>query len=177
MADTPFFPSWRSWFHRRPGPGLPATFAGLRRCTLDKLEVRLGPLLPGLDALDPAKASARERPYSVRRTWWCFLWQMLQSNVSCRTVVRQLQAMFVLEGRPTVDESTGAYCQARERLPEPLFATALKRSAQVADQRVAPPAALPCSTGLATTTAKPVMAATSAARKKLKRHSGLTPSG
>lgn len=142
MADTPFFPSWRSWFHRRPGPGLPATFAGLRRCTLDKFEDRLGPLLAGLDALDPAQASARERPYSVRRTWWCFLWQMLQLNVSCRKVVRQLQAMFVLEGRPTVDEGTSAYCQARERLPEPLFAAALKLSAQVADQRVAPDAAL-----------------------------------
>ena len=82
MADTPFFPSWRAWFHRRPGPGLPATVAGLRRCTLDKLEERLGPLLAGLDALDPAQASARERPYAVRRTWWCFLWQMLQLNVS-----------------------------------------------------------------------------------------------
>lgn len=108
MADTPFFPSWRGWFHRRPGRGLPATFAGLRRCTLDKLEERLGPLLAGLDALDPAQASARERPYSVRRTWWCFQWQMLQLNVSCRSVVRQLQAMFVLEGGPTLDEGTGA---------------------------------------------------------------------
>ena len=142
MADPPFFPSWRGWFHRRPGPGLPATVAGLRRCTLDKLEERLGPLLAGLDALDPAQASARERPYAVRRTWWCFLWQMLQLNVSCRSVVRQLQAMFVLEGRPTVDDGTSAYCQARARLPEPLFAAALKLSAQVADQRVAPDAAL-----------------------------------
>lgn len=142
MTDPPCFPSWRGWFHRRPGRGIPATFAGLRRCTLDKLEERLGPLLAGLDALDPAKASARERPYSVRRTWWCFLWQMLGSNVSCRTVVRQLQAMFVLEGRPTVDESTGAYCQARERLPEPLFAAALKLTAQAADRRVAAAAAL-----------------------------------
>ncbi len=142
MADTPFFPSWRGWFHRRPGPGLPATLANVRRCTLDKIEDRFGPLLPGLDALDPAQASARERPFSVRRTWWCFLWQMLQINVSCRTVVRQIQAMFVLEGGPTVDENSSAYCQARERLPEPLFAAALKLTAQVADQRVAPDAAL-----------------------------------
>lgn len=142
MADTPCFHSWRGWFHRRSSRGLPATFAGLRRCTLDQLEERLGPILAGLDALDPAKASARERPYSIRRTWWCFLWQMLGLNVSCRTVVRQLQAMFVLEGRPAVDERTGAYCQARERLPEPLFAAALKLSAQVADQRVAADTAL-----------------------------------
>jgi len=142
MPDTPCFLPWRGWLHRRPDRGLPATFAGLRRCTLDKLEDRLGPLLAGLDALDPAQASARERPYSVRRTWWCFLWQMLQLNVSCRTVVRQLQAMFTLEGRPAIDAGTSAYCQARERLPECLFAAALKLSAQVADQRGAPDAAL-----------------------------------
>jgi hypothetical protein len=138
MPDTPFFPAWRGRFHRRPRRNLPATLASLRRCTLDKLEERLGPLLAGLDALAPARASPRERPYSVRRTWWCFLWQMLQLNVSCRQVVRQLQAMLALEGRPTVDEGTSAYCQARARLPEPLLAAALKLSAQAADHRVVP---------------------------------------
>ena len=139
MPDTPFFPAWRGRFHRRP---LHATLAGLRRCTLDKLEERLGPLLAGLDPLAAASASPRERPYSVRRTWWGFLWQMLQRNVSCRAVVRQLQAMLALEGRPAVDEGTSAYCQARGRLPEPLLLAALKRSAQAADQRVAPSDAL-----------------------------------
>ncbi len=68
MTDSPFVPSWRGRFHRRPGPGLPGTLANVRRCTLDKIEDRFGPLLPGLDALDPAQASARERPFSVRRT-------------------------------------------------------------------------------------------------------------
>ena len=140
MADTPFFPEWRSRFHRRQS--LPVAVALLRRCTLDRIEARFGHLLGGIAALAADQASARERPYSVRRTWWCFLWQMLQLNVSCRSVVRQLQAMFVLEGRPTVDDGTSAYCQARARLPEPLFAAALKLSAQVADQRVAPDAAL-----------------------------------
>ena len=142
MADTPCFSSWRGWWHRRPGRDLPATFAGLRRCTLDKLEDRLGPLLAGLDALDPAQASARERPYSIRRTWWCFLWQMLGANVPCRAVVRQLQAMCALEGGPTVDGNTSAYVQARARLPEPLFAAALALSAQAADRRVAVDTAL-----------------------------------
>jgi hypothetical protein len=142
MPDTPFFPAWRSRFHRRPGRDLRTTFAHLRRCTLDQLEERLGPLLVGLDVLASVNASLRERPYSVRRTWWCFLWQMLQLNASCRQVVRQLQAMLVLEGRPAVDEGTSAYCQARARLPEPLLARALHLSAQAADQRVAPTHAL-----------------------------------
>jgi Transposase DDE domain len=141
MPETPFFPAWRGRF-QRPGAGLPATLAGLRRCTLDKLEDRFGPLLAGITALSPAHASARERPFSVRRTWWCFLWQMLQADVSCRSVVRQLQALLVLEGRRTVQAGTGAYCQARARLPEPVLRAALAASAQAAAHRVAPLAAL-----------------------------------
>lgn len=137
MPDTPFFPAWRGRFHRRRQP-FRATVEGLRRCTLDKLELRFGHLFAGLDPLCAAQARARERPFSVRRTWWCFLWQMLQINTSCRDVVRQLQAMFILEGRAPVDEGTSAYCQARARLPLPVLEKALHLSAQAADQRVAP---------------------------------------
>jgi hypothetical protein len=139
MADTPNFPAWR----RRFGAGALATaFGRLRRCTLDQVEARFGPLVGGLAALDPARASARERPYSVRRTYWCFIWQMLQRNASCRAVVQQLLAMFALEGRPALDAASSAYCQARARLPEPLLQAALRASAQAADHRVAPSAAL-----------------------------------
>ncbi|HEV7432940.1 MAG TPA: IS4 family transposase [Steroidobacteraceae bacterium] len=142
MPDTPFFPAWRGRWHRRPRGEFPALLASLRRCTLDKLEVRFGPLLAGVAELSAAKASARERPYSVRRTWWCLLYQMLQLNTSCRDVVRQLQAMFLLEGRAAPDAGTSAYCQARARLPLPLLETLLHVSAQAADQRVAPSAFL-----------------------------------
>ena len=135
MLDTPFFPAWRRRFRRRREP-IATTLASLRRCTLTKLEESLGPLLRGLDALSPAHASARERPYSVRRTFWCFLWQQLQLDVACREVVRQLQAMLLLESRPPVDEGTSAYCQARERLPESLLVQALKTTAQAADRGV-----------------------------------------
>lgn len=93
-------------------------------------------MLAGLPELTAAGASARERPYSPRRTWWCFLWQMLQCNSSCEAVVRQLQAMLVLEGRPTVDGNSSGYCQARGRLPEPLLRAAMVASANAADQRV-----------------------------------------
>jgi len=139
MADTPDFPAWR----RRFAVGALATaFGHLRRCTLDQVEARLGPLVGGLAALDPAQASARERPYSVRRTYWCFIWQMLQRNASCRAVVQQLLALFALEGRPALAEASSAYCQARARLPEPLLQAALRASAQAADHRVVPSAAL-----------------------------------
>ena len=135
MPHTPFFAPWRAQLHRRRR--LQTTLARLRRCTLDQLEERLGHFFCGLAALDHAQASPRERPYSVRRTFWCFLWQMLQVNASCREVVRQLQAMLLLEDSPGVADSTGGYCQARERLPEPLLAKALSASAQAAEQRVA----------------------------------------
>lgn len=106
----------------------------LRRCTLDKLEERFGPLLASLAACTVPRR--RERPSSVRRTLWCFLWQGFQGNVPCREVVRQLQAMLAHEGRRTVDENTSGYCQARARLPEPVLQAALKLSAAVAASRV-----------------------------------------
>jgi hypothetical protein len=142
MPDAPFFPAWRARFSRRPATTLAATYAGLRRCTLHQLEARFLPFLAGVTGVAPASATTRERPYAVRRTWWCFLWQVFERNVSCRDVVRQLQAMFVLEGRPGVDEGTSAYCQARARLPDDLLTAALQASAQAATARVAPSTAL-----------------------------------
>jgi hypothetical protein len=142
MSFTPFFPAWRSRFNRGPRTLFSAGLDGLRRCTLDKWEERFVPLLAGLPELTAAGASARERPYSPRRTWWCFLWQMIRCNCSCEEVVRQLQAMLVLEGRPTVDGNTSGYCQARARLPEALLLAAMAASAKAADKRVSPSEAL-----------------------------------
>lgn len=134
MADTPFFPDFSRFFpSRKP---IKFSWEGLRRCTLFKLEDRFGKVLSGIDELSAAKASARERPYSVRRTFWCLLWQMLQINVSCREVVRQLQSMLSVEQCGRIQEGNSAYCQARERLPIGLLTRALKVTAQVADQQV-----------------------------------------
>ena len=141
-SDTPDFPAWHGRFARPPGGGLRAACADLRRCTLDRLEDLFGPCLASLAALDPARASARERPYSVRRTWWCFLWQMLHGHASCRQVVRQFQAQQLLTGQRPVDDDNSGYCQARARLPESLLLAALAASAQAADRRVAPDPAL-----------------------------------
>jgi hypothetical protein len=142
MPDTPCFPAWCRWWSRPRSRGLATAGAELRRCTLDKLEDWLGAFLAGLPALDPAQAGARERPYSVRRTWWCFLWQTLQGNATCREVVIQLQAQRQLDGLRPIDDDTSGYCQARARLPEPLLVAALHASARAADTRVLPSAAL-----------------------------------
>ena len=142
-SHTPCFPAWRARFAPQPGRTLPAVYAAeLCRCSLDKLEDFLGPFLVGLPALEPALAGARERPYSVRRTWWGFRWQMFQLNASCRDVVAQFQARFVLTGQRTVDEANSGYCQARARLPEPLFVAALRASAAAAEACVTPAGAL-----------------------------------
>lgn len=138
MPETPFFPAWRDRFRSRAE----AAVNHLRPCTLDQLEARLGGFLPGLDELTLAGASARERPFSVRRTCWGFLWQGLHVGASCREVVRQFQAALALAGRPGLDSGTSAYCQARARLPLALLARALKVSAQAAERTGLAPATL-----------------------------------
>lgn len=108
----------------------------LRQATLAQLEVRLGRCLPArLLARPAAGPHSRERVYSLPRTFWGWLWQMLNHNAPCREVVRQVQALSALQGGPAVDEDTGGYCQARARLPQPVLEKALAASAATAAQR------------------------------------------
>jgi len=110
---TPFFPQWRARlaaFGRRA--------LALQAQPLPHLEKLLSPLLPpGLLSQADEGSNSRDRLYSLRCTFWAFLWQLLNPGASCREVVRQVQALFCLVGGPRVDEGTSAYCQARARLP------------------------------------------------------------
>jgi len=131
---TPFFPSWRPLLaplrSRRPSA---AHF--VERATLCQIEQRLAPALPQ-DLLDkPATGlHSRHRMFSLGRTFWCWIWQIFQSNTSCREVVRQLQALLgVLEQAP-IDEDSSAYCQARAKLSLPLLERALTASHQSAQK-------------------------------------------
>ena len=135
---TPDFPAWV----QRLGP-MKARFAALgirlRHATLTELETHLGVYLPaGLLARPDAGPHSRQRIFGLPRTFWGWLWQMLNHNAPCREVVRQVQALFTLQGGPPVDERTGAYCQARARLPLPVLETALSASARAAAQRANP---------------------------------------
>jgi len=135
FRTTPDFPAWS----HRLGPmkaRLLTTGLRLRRATLSQLETRLGNCLPGRLLAKPAAGShSRDRIYSLSRTFWGWLWQMLNHNASCREVVRQVQALCALQGGPAVDEDTGGYCQARAHLPQPLLEKALLASARTAMQR------------------------------------------
>src|SRR6266487_4036880 len=86
---TPFFPLWRPRL-----AALGRRVEHLRQQSLAPLEQLLGPWLPpGLLSQNDQGPNSRDRIYSVRRT------------------------LFGLHGQTRVDEGTGAYCQARKRLP------------------------------------------------------------
>lgn len=133
--STPIFPAWT----HRLSPmkaRLAATARPWRQATLAQLEARLGACLPaGLLARPTTGPHSRDRVYSLPRTFWGWLWQMLNHNAPCREVVRQVQALSALHGGATVDEATSAYCQARARLPQSVLETALSASARTAARR------------------------------------------
>jgi hypothetical protein len=113
MSHTPFFPAWRSRlaaFGRR--------VQGVRPQSLLHLERLFDRLVPSwLLAQADAGANSRHRVYSLRRTFWGFLHQVLNPSCPCREIVRQIQALLCLHDLGSVKEGTGAYCQARGRLP------------------------------------------------------------
>ena len=88
----------------------------IRQSTLAQIEQRFSKAIdPSLLKLNTSHDHSRERIYSLARTFWCWIWQVLQANTSCREVVRQVQALFAIHGRD-VDEGSAAYCQARSKL-------------------------------------------------------------
>lgn len=110
---TPYFPVLRSRL-----AALGRRVQVLRQQSLCHLEGLLGPLLPpGLLSQADEGSNSRERIYSLRRTFFGFLYQVLNPHCPCRQVVRQIQALFALHDQGPVDEGNSAYCQARKRLP------------------------------------------------------------
>src|SRR6266436_1944694 len=107
--DTPYFPAFRP----RLAPLGRRTAQAVRQTTLAQLQQHLRDFLPpGLLSAEEDGANSRERVFSLRLTFECFLWQMLKPRTSCREVVRQVQALFRLNGRGLIDEADSAYVQA-----------------------------------------------------------------
>jgi Transposase DDE domain len=65
-----------------------------------------------------------DRIFSPLVTLWVFLGQVLDPDHSCRAAVARLNAHRVARGRRPCSARTGAYCRARQRLPEAFFAAA-----------------------------------------------------
>ena len=102
---TPFFPQLRqrlAAFGRR--------VENLRTQSLPHLELLFGSFLPpGLLSQAEDGPNSRDRIYSLRRTFFGFLYQILNPSCPCREVVRQVQALFALQGsNRRVDEGSGA---------------------------------------------------------------------
>jgi len=95
----------------------------LKRQSLVHLDALFGSFLPAwLLAQADDGPNSREHIYSLRRTFFGFLYQVLNPDCPCREVVRQIQSLFALLSRRRVSEDTGAYCVARGRLPFEILA-------------------------------------------------------
>jgi len=74
-----------------------------------------------------------DRIYSPLVMLWVFLGQVLSQDHSCRAAVARLIAHRVSRGQRPCSAETGAYCQARKRLPEEFFAAVARKTGQALD--------------------------------------------
>jgi hypothetical protein len=133
MIHTPFFPAMRA---RLAALG-ERTAQSLRQLDFPPLAEKLRLLLPPqLLAGEEEGQNSRQRVFSLRLTFQCFVWQMLKPKTSCREVVRAVQALFNALGKAPLDEDSSGYVQARQRLPRERLEKALEVTAARADQRV-----------------------------------------
>ena len=134
MGLTPFLPGLRHQLGR-----LPARLCRLSQTSIPQLQVLLASLIPFhlLSSADEG-AHSRERIFTLRRTFFAFLWQVLNPGASCREALRQIQAEARLQGQTLRDsDDTSAYCQARQRLPTECLEQIHRHTARLAEQRVA----------------------------------------
>jgi hypothetical protein len=141
MHDTSFFPAWSNRLNPM-GCRTSKTIRAVGSFTLCRLESCFAPWIPAeLFPKAAAGTNSRDHDYTRWRTFWCLLWQALNPLASGREVVRQLQALFDLEGGPQLSPEDGAYCRAKGRLPLDQFPQALGATAKQA-ARLSPPLAL-----------------------------------
>ena len=74
-------------------------------------------IAPALEAI----GSWKDRVYTPLVTLWVFLGQVLSADHSCRAAVARLIVHRLSRGQQACSARTGAYCQARGRLPEEFF--------------------------------------------------------
>ena len=79
-----------------------------------------------------------DRIYSPLVTLWIFLSQVLSPDHSCRAAVARLIAHRVSRGQRPCSAETGAYCQARKRLPENFFSCVARLVGKNLDDQVDP---------------------------------------
>jgi hypothetical protein len=123
--------------HSSPGSLRPQVDA-LRREFLQEGELPFADVLsPGCltEAMAEIKAPWKDRIFTPLVTLWVFLGQVLNADQSCRAAVARLIAHRVARGLPPCSSETGAYCQARRRLPERFFAAVARLVGRNLDAR------------------------------------------
>jgi len=96
----------------------------LRRQFLQDGDLPFSNLLSGEiveQALTAVSFVWNDRIYSPIVTLWVFLGQVMSADHSCRAAVARLVAHRIAHGQSPCSSETGAYCQARKRLPEKFF--------------------------------------------------------
>jgi hypothetical protein len=76
-----------------------------------------------------------DRIFSPLVTLWVFLAQVLSADHFCRAAVARLIAHRLSRGQRPCSAETGAYCQARQRLPESFFADVARSVGRRLDDR------------------------------------------
>ena len=74
--------------------------------------------------------------YTPIITLWVFLGQVMSADHSCRAAVARLIAHRLSCGQSACSAKTGAYCQARKRLPEKFFSSVARRVGKTLDEKV-----------------------------------------
>ena len=87
-------------------------------------------------ALAAIDGSWNDRIYTPLVTLWLFLGQAISADHSCRAAVARLIAHRVAQGLSACSSRTGAYCQARMRLPEEFFATIARTLGRQLEDRI-----------------------------------------
>jgi hypothetical protein len=89
-------------------------------------------------ALSAIEVFWMDRIYSPLVTLWVFLGQVLSADPSCRAAVARLIAHRISRGQSPCSAETGAYCQARKRLPEKFFSDAARQTGRVLETNMDP---------------------------------------
>jgi hypothetical protein len=80
----------------------------------------------------------KDRIFTPLVTLWVFLGQVLSGDHSCRAAVARLIAHRLAQGLPACSSETGAYCQARKRLPLAFFAAVARLVGRRLEEKVDP---------------------------------------
>jgi hypothetical protein len=89
-------------------------------------------------AMEAIEACWKDRIYTPLVTLWVFLAQVISADHSCRAGVARLIAHRLSQGLSACSSRTGAYCQARDRLPEKFFSAVTCLVGRALDARVKP---------------------------------------